>query len=200
MAKRGRPGISYEQFVGTWEQLLDEGRAKTNEVLETLGGSKSTISDFRERYEREKESKSLSLIKSIELTDAVHQAIASIKVKEIEALEKINAQLKSRIDEHLSLLKETEEKLASVKVDIDDAKANFDVEKLALERKLAAAQGRIDDMDRREQKLISRCDLLVEQHNQAKQEAAVAKKEVEMLREQTTKYLEKEALEAKINR
>ena len=183
MAKPGRPGIPYEAFVETWEQLLQIGRATTNAAHESLGGNKNTIASFRERYERDKAAKALSLIKSIELTDAVHQAIAGIKVKEIDALEKANVQLKSRIDEYLALVKETEEKLASAKVNFEDAHMHFDAEKLSLERKLAAAQARIEDMETREQKLMARYEQLVEQHNQAKQEAAVAKKEVDMLRE-----------------
>src|SRR5262245_6805089 len=100
MARRGRPGISYEQFIEVWEQLANEGRAGTNAVHDILRGNKSTIVAFRERYEREKASKELALIKNIELPDAVHQAIASIKVKEIEVLEKVNVQLKARIDEN----------------------------------------------------------------------------------------------------
>ncbi len=184
MAKRGRPGIAYEDFVETWEQLLlTQGRATTNAAHEALGGNKNTIASFRERYERDKAAKALSLIKSIELTDAVHQAIAGIKVKEIDALEKANGQLKSRIDEYLALVKETDEKLASAKIDLEDARMKFEAEKLSLERKLAAAQARIEDMQTREQKLIARCEQLVEHYNQAKQEAAVAKKEVDMLRE-----------------
>jgi hypothetical protein len=183
MAKPGRPGIPYERFVQTWEQLIQEGRAGTNAALDILGGNKITIAAFRERYEREKTLKELSIINSIQLTEAVHQAIAGIKVKEIEALEKANAQLVSRIDEYLAILKETEEKLAAAKVDLDDAKVQFDIERLSLERKLAAAQARTDDLDQREQKLLARHEQLDEQYNQAKQEAAVAKKEVEMLRE-----------------
>lgn len=101
MAKQGRPGIHYEKFAQVWEQLLSEGRAGTNTVHDLLGGSKSTIAIYRERFDREKASKELSVIKSVELTEAVHQAISAIKVKEIEALEKVNTQLKARIDETL---------------------------------------------------------------------------------------------------
>jgi hypothetical protein len=183
MIKR-RPSISYEQFVETWQQLEMEGRAGTNTALDRLGGNKSTIIAFRERYEREKASHALAIIKSIELPEAVQQAIAGVKVKEVESLEKENVKLKTRIDEHLLILKETEEKLALSQVDLDDLKVNFDVEKLAFERKLAALQARIDDFELREQKLLSQHEQLSEKCNQAKQEAAVAKKEVEMLREQ----------------
>jgi len=183
MAKRGRPGIPYEKFVEVWEQLLKDGRAGTNTAHDMLGGNKSTIAGFRERYERDKSAREISLIKDIELTEAVHRAIAEIKVREIDALERDNARLKSRIDEHLAVLKETEEKLAIAKIDLEDAKTSFDTERLSLERKLAAAQARIDDMAQREQKLISRCEQLGEKCNQARQEAAVAKREVEILRE-----------------
>jgi chromosome segregation ATPase len=187
MAKQGRPGIPYEKFVLVWEQLLQEGRAGTNTAHDVLGGSKSTIATYRERYEREKASKELSLIKNIKLTEAVHRAIAEIKVQEIETLEKINAQLKSRIDDYLAAIKEAEEKLASTIVTLDDEKTAFDIEKLKLERKLAAVQARIDDMEQREQKSTIKYEKLNEQYNHAKQEAAVAKKEIEMLREQAKK-------------
>jgi chromosome segregation ATPase len=183
MTKRGRPGISYDQFVQVWESLLKEGRAGTNAAQEILGGNKNTIASFREQYEREKSSKELALLNSIELTDAVHKAIASIKVKEVDTLEKANAQLRSRIDDHIAALKEAENNLAAVKVDLDETKTNFDLERLSLERKLAAAQARIEDLETREKNLLARHDQLGEQYNQAKQEAAVAKKEVEMLRE-----------------
>ncbi len=187
MAKAGRPGISYEQFVSTWEQLVEEGRAGTNAAHDILGGSKGTIAAYRERYEREKSSKELSFIKSIELSEAVHKAIAAIKVKELEALEKINTQLKARLDENLNTLKETEKDLAAAKVDLDDAKAHFEIEKLSFERKLAAAQARIEDLEKREQQVLRRNEALSQECNQAKQESAVAKKETEMLREQLGK-------------
>lgn len=187
MAKPGRPGISYEAFVGVWEQLLDEGRARTNAAHDILGGSKSTIAAFRERYEREKASKELAIIKSVKLTEAVHLAIADIKVEEIEALEKVNAQLKSRIDDHIAVMKEAEKELAAANVDLEEVNTNFDIEKLKLERQLAASQARIDDMGEREQKRITQHEQLGKQYSQAKQEAAVAKKEIEMLREQAKK-------------
>lgn len=184
MAKPGRPSIPYEKFIEVWEQLLTEGRAGTNIACDILGGSKSTIAAYRERYEREKTSKELSIIKSVELTDAVHHAIAGIKVKEIEALEKENTQLKGHIDSYLASLKELEEKLAAKQVDLEEFKASFDAEKLKLERKLAATQARAEDLEHREQKILTQYNQVNDAYNQAKQEAAVAKKEVDMLREQ----------------
>jgi len=53
MAKQGRPGIPYDKFVVVWEELLQENRAGTNIAHDLLGGSKSTIATYRERYERE---------------------------------------------------------------------------------------------------------------------------------------------------
>lgn len=187
MPKQGRPGIPYEKFIVVWEQLLQDGRAGTNTAHDALGGSKSTIAAYRERYEREKSSKELSLIKSIKLTEAVHRAIAEIKVQEIETLEKANTKLKSRIDEHLATIKEVEEKFAAAQVACEDAKNDFDIERLKFERQLAAANARIDDMEQREQKLALKYDQLNEKYNLAKQEAAVSKKEIEMLREQAKK-------------
>jgi chromosome segregation ATPase len=183
MAKQGRPGIPYDHFVKAWEQLINEGRAGTNAAHDMLGGSKSTIATYRERYEREKISKELSIIKSIKLTEAVHRAIAEIKVTEIDTLDKANTQLKLRIDDYIATMKEAESKLDSAKVDLADAKANFDIETLKLERALAAAQARIEDTEQREKKLIIRFEQINEQYSKAKQEAAVAKKEIEMLRE-----------------
>lgn len=187
MAKPGRPGISYEKFVHTWEQLSQEGRAGTNTVLDILGGNKSTISAYRERYEREKASKELALIKDIKLTEAVNRAIAEIKVQEIEALEKVNAQLSERNDEYLTSMKEAEEKYNVALLESEDLKKAFSEEKLNFERKLAAAEARIDDMVQREVTMGNKNDQLTEQLNLAKQEAAVAKKEIEMLREQFKK-------------
>ena len=183
MAQRGRPGIPYEDFVKVWEQLVTDGRASTNIAHDILGGSKSTIAAFRERYERDKASKTLSIIKSVELTEAVHQAIAGIKVKEIDALQKEHTQLKSRLDELLAALKTSEERLAATQVEAADTRTTFEVERLSLERKLAAAQARVDDGAQREQQLQANYEQLAEQCNQAKQAAAVAEKEVELLRE-----------------
>jgi len=183
MAKQGRPGIPYEKFVVVWEQLLHEGRAGTNMAHDLLGGSKSTIATYRERYEREKSSKEVSIIKSVKLTEAVHRAIAEVKVQEIEALEKINAAFKARMDEYIAMAKEAEEKSAAAVVALHDAKVADDIERLKLERKLAAAQALIEDIEQREQKMAAKCEKLAEQYNLAKQEAAVANKEIEMLRE-----------------
>jgi len=36
MAKPGRPGIPYEAFVETWEQLLQIGRTTTNAAREAF--------------------------------------------------------------------------------------------------------------------------------------------------------------------
>jgi chromosome segregation ATPase len=187
MTKLGRPGISYENFIEVWVQLIKENRASINSALAIIGGSKGTIAGFRERYEREQSSKEMSILKSIEGTETIHLAIAAIKVKEVTVLEKNNTQLKSRIDDFLVLIKELEENLASAQIDIIDAKANFDVEKLSIERQLAAAQARIEDITKREQQLNAKFEKTNEQLNQAKQEAAVAKKETEMLRKFTDK-------------
>lgn len=184
MAKLGRPGIPYEQFVETWQQLLKEERANVTNILAILGGSRSTITNYHERYEREQAVKEYNIINSIELSEAVHQAIAGVKVKEIDCLKKENMQLKSRIDGYLTLVNESEEKLAAAKVDLDDAKVNSDLEKLSLERKLAAAEARIEEITQREQTLLAKYEALSQQYNQAKQAAAVAQKEVDMLREQ----------------
>ena len=81
------------------------------------------------------------------------------------------------------MTKEAEEKSAAAVVALNDAKVADDIEKLKLERKLAAAQARIDDIEQREQKMAAKCEKLAEQYNLAKQEAAVANKEIEMLRE-----------------
>lgn len=183
MAKRGRPGIPYEQFVEAWEQLVSTGRESTNAALDIIGGNKSTIIAFRERYEREKTSKEISMINSIELTEAVHKAIASVKVKEVDALERANTALKARIDEYSAVLSATERKSAEIVVDFEDAKTNFDIEKSKAEKQLAALQARIDDAKQRESALMVRYEQLNEQYNQARQDAAVAKKEVELLRE-----------------
>lgn len=59
-------------------------------------------------------------------------------ISEIDVLEKVNAQLKSRIDDYLTVIKVAEEKMAEIEVSIDDSKIAFDMEKLKFERKPAA--------------------------------------------------------------
>ena len=54
---------------------------------------------------------------------------------------------------------------------------------MELERKLAAAQARIEDAEKRERQFIDQHEQLNEKYNEAKQAAAVAEKEIEMLRE-----------------
>jgi hypothetical protein len=184
MTMSGRPGVPYKKFVEIWEQLVVDGKASNNAAQQLLGGSKSTIGSFRERYEREKTDKVIGMINSIQLTEAVKQAIAQIKVKEILELEKIIAQLNSRSEEYLSTLKETEDKLAASGLELDEAKLKFETQHLDWERNLAVSQVRFEDRRQQEQLLIAKYEKLNEQYNQAKQEAAVAKKEVEMLREQ----------------
>lgn len=183
MAKQRQSNLTYDQFVEVWEQLVKEARAGNNVAHDILGGSKSTIATFRERYEREKTSQTLAIIKSVELTDAVHHAIADIKVKEIEILEQTKKQLESRIDHYINEAKEAESKLAETLVELEDTKTNFNIEKLKLERQLAASEARTEDLEKREQKIATQLEKLSEQYNQALQETAVAKKEIELLRE-----------------
>lgn len=61
-------------------------------------------------------------------------------------------------------------------------KAN-EAEKLEFERKLAVSQARVEDLLAREQKMQLRYDELNQHYNQAKQDAAVTKKEIELLKE-----------------
>lgn len=182
--KVGRPlSVTYEQFTPVWEQLINGGRATTNAAHDMLGGGKSTIAGFRERYEQQKTSKTQAFIKSVELPEALHRTIADIKVKEIETLEQAKKELESRIDSYIHGMNEAESKLAEARVEFEDAKSNFDLEKLTLERKLAASQARNEYLEKREQSLTSQCDKLNQQYNDAKQDAAVAQKEVQVLRE-----------------
>ncbi len=185
--KGGRPGLSYAQYVEVWEQCIEEGRVNNNAVREILGGSRSTIVAFRERYEREKTAREVSIIKDIELNDAVLQAIATIKVKEIEALEKVHMQLKARLDENITTINELEKSCAAATAALGAAKSHFEDEKLKLAKRLAIGEARVDDLTLNAQKYAEKCEQLSEQYNQAKQEAAVAKKEVELLREQSKK-------------
>lgn len=184
-AKRGRPSIKYDSFVETWEQLMADERASINAVQNTLGGDKGTIKGYIERYEREQAGKELSIIKGIELPEAVQQAIAAIKVKEIEALERENQQLKARMDGYLADLQKAEEATIALKVVLDEVKAEFEIKQNKLERQLAVAESRASDADKRENQMAEQYQKLSEQVNHYKQESAVAKKEVEMLREQT---------------
>lgn len=187
MMKAGRPGLAYEEFKAVWDELLREGKEGTNAAHNILGGCKSTIASYRERYEREKASQAISIINGIELTDTLQKAIAAIKVKETEALEKANKALEARNDETIALLKSTETKLAAVETALAEANAHFDTKLLEFERQLAAEKARSDELRQREQDLKAKYDALNEQYNQAKQASAVASKEVEMLREALNK-------------
>ena len=182
--KRVRPGITYEQFVKTWEQLAKEGRAGTNAVLEVLGGNKSTIAAFREQYEREKYTRELALIESIELPKGILKALADVKINEIEKQQAEILKLRECIDDLIGDVKQAEERAAVAEAEAAVAKQNFDAEKLSLAQNLSAVQARMEDIKDRERILLARIDELSESCNAAKQEAAVAKKEGELLREQ----------------
>ena len=180
---RGRPSIDYGTFVETWEDLLKEEVASITAAHSRLGGCKSTLAKFRERYEREKVEAATSVLKEIELPDAVKQVIADFKLKEIKVLEKENAELKSRLDEMITNLKQAEEDLIEASMKLDEAKSDFDSDRLSLERKLAVEEARRADFKAREEALLEQLESKSEQLHQANQAAAVATKEVEMLRE-----------------
>jgi hypothetical protein len=74
-------------------------------------------------------------------------------------------------------------KLTQALATVDEQQAKFAEIKLSFERKLAISQAQIKDLQQREQRLQARCEQLNQQHNHALQDAAVAKKEVELLRE-----------------
>jgi chromosome segregation ATPase len=181
--KQGRPGIEYNAFVTVWQELLNEGCATLHHALDRLGGSRSTLLRHRERYEQEQQSKAVDLIKRIKLTDVLVKSIAAIKLEEIDTLEGHNQALNARIDDSLHALKETEKKLTQALATVDEQQAKFAETTLAFERKLAISQAQIEDLQQREQTLQARCEQLNQQHNHALQDAAVAKKEVELLRE-----------------
>lgn len=174
--KLGRPSVlSYEQFMPVWQQLKEEGRASINAVQESLGGSKSTITALRERYEREKTAEKVTLLNDIELPEAIRFAIAEIKVKQMTTLEKNQEDLELRLNEVIQSLKEAELKYASVE-------SLLEKEKTLHGQRMAAEALRTQAEDR-EQKAIKRCEELAEQLGQAKQATAVAQKEIALLRE-----------------
>lgn len=183
MTLRGRPSIPYDRFVELWETLVTEGRASINAVQNSLGGDKSTIKAYQERYAREQVAKELSMLKSIQLTDAVQKAIAAIKVKELELVEHENQQLKNRLDGLLADLAQSEAAYSALTRAFEDAKIDWDAWQQKAQRELAIAQSRVSDAEKREQQLGEQYQALSEQVNQYRQEAAVAKKEMELLRE-----------------
>lgn len=182
--KLGRPSIiSYEQFMPVWLQLTEEGRASINAVQESLGGSKSTITALRERYEREKMAEKVALLNDIKLPDAIRFAIAEIKVKQITTIEKGQADLELRLNEVIQSLKEAELKYASIKSLLEKEKSAFEAKEKILHGQRMAAEALRTQAEDREQKAIKRCEELAEQLGQAKQATAVAQKEIALLRE-----------------
>lgn len=187
MAKRGRPGIDYDEFKQTWQTLLEQGRATTNNALDILGGSKGTISKLREQFEQEEATKKLIEIEHITLPEKICDGLADIVMTRTKQLDVMYREQKARADEHLSTIMALESQLASKQVDFDDAKTQYEIDRTQYERRLAASEARIEDLKKREQTLLEKVDALQINYNQAKQHAAVAQKEVELLREQTPK-------------
>ncbi len=183
-SKVGRPSvISYEQFVETWKQLIEEGRAKINAVQEILGGSKSTIISFREKFEQDEATKKISWIQSIELPEAIHHAIAAIKIKELSELGAENTALKARLNECIAELEKSEKAFITARTTFDERKTEFKAKEKEFDRQLAASEARRMDAEKNEHVLIRNLKEQSEQLNQYREEAAVAKKEVAMLRE-----------------
>lgn len=183
MAKAGRPGILYDDFVAAWEKLLAQGRASLNAAIEQVGGNKATIIAFRERYEREQASKRLDILKGIELPKAVIAAIADIKTKELETITATNQALQSRLDECLKTIAGLEKELGQCQEQKRAAGQAFGDERLAFEKAISVEQARVKDLQQREAQLIEKVEALQKQYGLAEQQAAVAKKEIEMLRE-----------------
>lgn len=184
MKKAGRPGVTYEQFIEVWEQLKAEGSATLSSVLSKLGGSNSTLINYRERYEQEKNSKQTDILKQIKLQDDLIKVIANIKVEEMELLEKQNQELKARLEEYLKTIKENEISIDKATKTIDELKTQSEEINLDFERKLAASEARSAELTIRENHANEQLEKLREHYNEAKQEAAVAKREIELLREQ----------------
>ena len=179
---KGRPGVPYEQFIKVWEELLKEGKASNATVIDILGGSKSTIAKYREQYERDNTSKERQLIAEIQLTDDIIKAISQTKVKEITFLEEKQQHLQDRMDEMMKTLAEYETKNAELLLTVEELKKAKETEKLEFERTLAVSQARIEDLLEREQKMQHRYDELNHHYSQAKQDAAVAEKEIELIK------------------
>jgi hypothetical protein len=180
---KGRPGVSYEQFFPLWEQLLNEGKARNNTACELLGASKGTIAKYRERYEQEHLSKERGIITGIQLTDEIIHAISLIKVKEITLLEETQQKQQERMDHTIQSLNESEIKNAELLNRLEELQQSFDIEKRLFEQKLAVSEAKTADLLQREQKANERYDSLNEKYHLAMQETAVAKKEIELLRE-----------------
>ena len=168
MTPRGRLSIPYDRFVELWETLVTEGRARAsiNAVQNSLGGDKSTIKAYQERYAREQVAKELSMLKSIQLTDAVQKAIAAIKVKELELVEHENQQLKNRLDGVLADLAQSEAAYSALTRAFEDAKIDWDARQQKAQRDLAIAESRVSDAEKREQQLGEQYQALSEQVNQ----------------------------------
>lgn len=180
--KVGRPLMyTYEEFVDTWKALKEEGRARVVTVQDILGGSKSTITGFIEKFERDEAAKKIDLIKYTELPKAVSEAIANMKIKQIDELEATKKQLNERLDENIQHLKEAESKLSEAQTSFDERRTEFGAKEKNFERELSASEALRKQAEDREKNLLAQIDQLRDQLSQAKQDAAVAQKEVEIL-------------------
>lgn len=182
--KAGRPGLSYEEFVPAWERLLAEGRAKNGLACELLRCSSSTISQFRARYERESLSRELAIVQEVKLPETLQKAIAEIKLEELTVREKEIKKLSTHLGEITADLKAAEEKATAAVTRLEKEHADFAAARLEFERQQAAAEARIADLEKREAQLQQQYEQLNQRHHQAMTEAAVAQKEVELLRQQ----------------
>lgn len=182
-SKAGRPGLSYDEFVPAWERLLAEGRAKNGLACELLRCSSSTISQFRARYERESLSRELAIVQEVKLPDTLQKAIAEIKLEELTVREKEIKKLAAHLEETTADLKTAEEKAAAAVTRLEKELADFAAARLEFERQQAAAEARIADLEKREAQLQQQYEQLNQRHHQAITQAAVAQKEVELLRQ-----------------
>lgn len=182
--KQGRPSvISYEIFLETWLKLTESGKASINAVQEQLGGRKSIIANFRERYEHEKASEKMAFINNIQLPDAIRLALSEIKVSQIEALEQAKNATELRLNEIIQSLENSEAHLATAKLSLEETKLVYENKEKELCHQYAVSEALRIASEEREKSVIKRCEELLEQLNQAKQEVAVSQKEISMLRE-----------------
>jgi len=89
----------------------------------------------------------------------------------------------TRIDNILSHLTKAESKLAAAKVDAEDQEFQFNAERLKYEKQLAIISAKHEELTKREQTLHGRLESKSSECHKAMQEAAVSKKEVDLLRE-----------------
>lgn len=147
---RGRPGIPYEQVVRACREIEQSGEAVTiRKVYEITGGSYSTIAEFVRRWQE-----AVKVLRDVALPDELISSLKNAynKMLEIERKQHANEINRERknLDDTLKQVVDLESDCEKLGKKIESLTQDYQMKVLAFEKRVAAAESRVDDTLKRE--------------------------------------------------